>query len=300
MNLYSILHKTLARALSIKRPYIDGDITTMSGEQLVGSAFFTDWLVQAIPEILQDMAWIDGIGNLHVDARTKASHTTLFVAHTDTVHHEVGANKIFKARTVWSANGAPLGADDGAGCALLMHMLHGGVAGYYVFTVGEECGGIGSRFLTTHYPDLLCEFDRAIAFDRRGVDSIITHQAYGRCCSDLFADALSGAFNTYSPRFMYSPDDTGVYTDTAEFVDYISECTNISVGYYNEHTDREYLDLNHFKRLSRAVLQIKWDDLPTERIAGEEEGPDIELDAFKHSWYTLDGVEYDMNEVRDY
>ena len=299
MNKYSILYKTLARALSMKRPSrIDIGYTGQVG--LTGAAFFTDWLIDNIPDHLTSMTWIDGAGNLHIDARTNDDNTTLFVAHVDTVHHDTGANKIIKTRGTWMADGAPLGADDGAGCALLMHMLHKGVAAYYIFTQGEECGGIGASHLAAHHADLLCEFDRAIAFDRRGTDSIITHQAYGQCCSDLFADALADGLNMASSKFMYSPDDTGVYTDTAEFTDYISECTNISVGYYNEHSDRESLNVTHLGRLSRAVLLVDWDNLPTERIAGNDAGPDLLMADFKQTWYSLDGIEYDMNDVRDH
>ena len=251
MNYKSILIATLQRALSVKRP-----------NACASTALFTQWLQDHLPEGLPSSR--DGAGNLHVDARLLPIHRTLFVAHVDTVHHVEGKNKIAKTAERWSANGAALGADDGAGCAMLMHLLHAGVPGYYIFTQGEECGGIGAKFLAHNMPGLLSEFDRAIAFDRRGIDSVITHQGYGRCCSDTFAEALSGALNR-DDRMMYLPDDTGVYTDTAEFVDIIPECTNVSVGYYHEHGDREYIDVLHFQALADAVLGFDWDELPTAR-----------------------------------
>jgi hypothetical protein len=145
-----------------------------------------------------------------------------------------------------------------------MHLLHSGVPGYYIFTQGEEVGGIGAKHLAAEHADLLAQFDRAIAFDRRGIDSVITHQGYGRCCSDAFAQALSDALNG-DDRLMYLPDDTGVYTDTAEFTDIIPECTNVSVGYDHEHSDKESLDTYHFMALADRVVQIKWDELPTSR-----------------------------------
>jgi hypothetical protein len=165
---------------------------------------------------------------------------------------------------MWYADGACLGADDGAGCAMLMHMLHAHVPGYYIFTQGEERGGIGAKYLADHSPELLACFDRAIAFDRRGIDSVITHQGWGRCCSDEFAATLSGELCA-DGVLMYLGDDTGVYTDTAEFTGIIPECTNISVGYDNEHSDRETLDIFHFTALAAAAIKIKWDALPVER-----------------------------------
>ena len=260
MNDKSIIRRTLARALSIKRPH--------NGK---GVAILTAWLIANLPEYLQDSAWLDPVGNLHVDARTDSTNRTLFVAHTDTVHRVDGSNKITKTRNLWSARNAPLGADDGAGVAMLMHLMHGGVDAYYVFTVGEEVGGIGAKYLTSKMPTLLAQFDRAIAFDRRGVDSVITHQGRGRCCSDAFGDGLAEALNLRHPDFMYSPDDTGVYTDTAEWIDIIPECTNISIGYYSEHSDKERLDIQHFERLAYAVLAVKWDLLPTARVPGTDD-----------------------------
>ena len=254
MNKHSMLYKTLARALSIKRPH-----------NTIGTQQFTAWLIANIPAGLNTKPLVDAAGNVHVDARKDKTSRTLFVSHVDTVHRVTGANKIRKTNTTWYAHAdAPLGADDGAGCAMLMHLLHSGVPGYYVFTQGEECGGIGATHIADKKRDLLKQFDRAIAFDRRGIDSVITHQGYGRCCSDAFAQALADALND-DMTLMYLPDDTGVYTDTAEFTDYIPECTNISVGYYSEHTVNEKLDVIHFQALAERAALIDWDSLPTSR-----------------------------------
>jgi hypothetical protein len=260
LNKKSPLYLTLARALSIKRPHMAGDSQA--------TKFFTSWLQAALPAHLRDdpeLVWLDAVGNLHVDTRIDATNRTLFVAHVDTVHREMGPNKICKTKSKWYADGAPLGADDGAGCAMLMHLIHNHTPAYYIFTQGEECGGIGAGYLAEHYPALLNQFSRAIAFDRRGIDSVISHQGYGRCCSDGFAQALSDALNAGDDNLMYLPDDTGIYTDTAEFIDIIPECTNISVGYDHEHSVKEELDIFHFTNLAKAVLKVQWDLLPTQR-----------------------------------
>jgi hypothetical protein len=250
----TMLYKTLHRALSLMRPH--NSAATLG---------FTAWLIDRLPERLRDAAWQDAAGNVHIDNRTHSDHKTLFVAHVDTVHRKTGANKIRKTTSIWYADGAALGADDGVGCALLMHMIHASVPGYYIFTQGEECGGIGSKHVASAYPQLLAQFDRAIAFDRKGTDSVISHQGYGRCCSDAFADALAAALNDTDETLMYSPDNTGVYTDTAEFTDIIPECTNVSCGYMYEHSEREQLDMIHFDVLAKAVLAIDWDALVTDR-----------------------------------
>lgn len=254
MRATTIQGKVLATALSTKRPH--GSATNVK---------FTAWLRDQLPLDLNKAAFYDGAGNLHVDNRSQASHRTLFVAHVDTVHRNEGKNKITKTKTHWRAKGDVLGADDGAGVALLMHMIWGGVRGYYIFTQGEERGGVGARYLAEKQASLLGEFDRAIAFDRRGIDSVITHQGWGRCCSDTFGSALADALMDGNDNLMMLNDDTGVYTDTAEFTDIIPECTNISVGYAREHTQEESLDLVYYQHLSAAVLSVAWDGLPVER-----------------------------------
>jgi hypothetical protein len=275
MNKKSILHKTLARALSVKRPH-----------NTVAVSDFTEWLFNALPAELKSFTSVDGAGNLHIDNRIAGSKT-LFIAHVDTVHREVGANKIRKTATHWYADGAPLGADDGAGCAMLIHLIHADVKGYYIFSQGEECGGIGAKHIATHHTDLLAQFDRAIAFDRRGIDSVISHQGMGRCASDVFCEALANDLNAFDDTLMYSPDDTGVYTDTAEFTDIIPECTNISVGYYNEHGDQENLDIVHFEALSKAVLKVMWDSLPTDR---DPTVPEYKEYKYNTGWWSNYGV----------
>jgi len=275
MNKKSILHKTLARALSVKRPHNTPAVSD-----------FTEWLFNALPAELKSFTSVDGAGNLHIDNRIAGSKT-LFIAHIDTVHKEVGANKIRKTATHWYADGAPLGADDGAGVAMLMHLIHADVKGYYIFSQGEECGGIGAKHIATHHTDLLAQFDRAIAFDRRGIDSVISHQGMGRCASDVFCEALANDLNAFDDTLMYSPDDTGVYTDTAEFTDIIPECTNISVGYYSEHGDQENLDIVHFEALSNAVLKVVWDSLPTDR---DPTVPEYKTYKYNTAWWSNYGV----------
>ena len=267
----TVLYKTLYQGLSIKRPH-----------KGVGEAAFTDWLEDNLPDGVTHFR--DDANNLHVDARTDKKHRTLFVAHVDTVHRNEGRNQILVSKNAWlSGKDSVLGADDGAGVALLMHLLYGGVAAYYIFTQGEERGGIGARHLAMKHGALLAQFDRAIAFDRRGLDSVISHQGWGRCCSDKFAETLANELNNIEPEFMYAPDDGGIYTDTAEFVDVIPECTNISVGYFNEHTDREYLNTAHYEHLAAAVLRIDWDNLPVVRDPDVQE----ELEATRWGWQTM-------------
>lgn len=296
----SILDKTLARALSMMRPH-----ATMA------TAEFTDWLFNALPPAVRSLAWLDAADNLHVDTRQDPTNRTLFTAHVDTVHRKMGANKIRKTDSTWYADGAPLGADDGVGCALLMHLIHSKTPAYYIFTQGEEVGGIGAKHVAKEHATLLAQFDRAIAFDRKGTDSVITHQGWGRTASDEFGQALADALNETDAtgNLMYSPDDTGVYTDTAEFTDIIPECTNVSCGYYSEHTEKEHLDMRHFAQLAKSVVLIDWDALPTMRDPKVLESkwdtsPKDYTNKYDPKWYASAYSDYDdtfyANEEDEY
>lgn len=223
---------------------------------------------------------------------------TLFTAHTDTVHGRVSKYKIAvdyeEATTAvhnWygiegdkiCALNDPLGADDGAGVWLLLEMIDAGVPGTYLFPRGEECGGIGSTGIAKWFYPWLKGFKRAIAFDRKGTHSVITFQSGTRCCSETFAQALSDALAT--DEYFFAPDDGGVFTDTANFTDDIAECTNVSIGYMYEHTSNEVLDTKYLFALRDKCLEVKWDELPTERVPGTVEYSKSWGSHVDWSWY---------------
>jgi hypothetical protein len=257
-------HKGFTMNITKERlAFVSQFFSYMRPEGGAGQQWFEDRYIDTIP-----YTWKDAAGNTHLDLRESKTNRTLFVAHTDTVHKVDGRqqpmiNAHMMTCDLTDTVATCLGADDGAGVLILLHLIHNRVPAYYIFTRGEERGGIGANHLATVYPHLLAEFDRAIAFDRKGTSSVISHQGWGRCCSDTFADALSDKLS--NDWLMYAPDDGGVYTDTAEFVDIIPECTNISAGYMHEHTTKESLNIQHLFDLMEQVVILDWDALPTER-----------------------------------
>lgn len=212
---------------------------------------------------IDNMAWV-----IEIPLANGNASETLFSCHVDTVHRTEGRQRVkFNKQTMsyYKDDGECLGADDTAGCWLMLEMIDRGIAGTYVFHRGEERGGIGSTHLSKVHADWLTGFKRAIAFDRRGGDSVITHQGWGRCCSDKFGVALADALNTSNELLMYSPDDTGIFTDTANYVDLIPECTNLSCGYDHEHTGKETLNVVQLFELRNALFCIDFESLPTAR-----------------------------------
>lgn len=246
--------QVLEKTLSVRRPH--GGAST---------AAFSIWLIDQLPGCRVDTA-----GNIHFPVGLSR---TLFCAHVDTVHERSGSNHFKRESGRWIGCGDVLGADDGAGVALLMHMIKSGVPGHYLFTQGEEQGCIGSTCLAQIEGDALRRFDHAIAFDRKGTSSVITHQRSERTCSDEFAQRLASELNGCGTGLSLHPDPTGFATDTCEFAHLIAECTNVSVGYWNAHTENEWLDLEYFEAICNAVVRLDWEQLPTvRRPSGAENG----------------------------
>jgi hypothetical protein len=161
-----------------------------------------------------------------------------------------------------------LGADDKSGVAVMLYMMSHNIPGIYYYFIGEERGGIGSSNLASIYETVehLKGVKRCISFDRRNYYSVITSQLGRQCCSDKFASTLAGELNKSGLKI--SLDPTGVYTDSASFMDDIPECTNVSVGYFNEHTINERQNISYLERLAKACLKVNWESLPTVRKVG--------------------------------
>lgn len=191
----------------------------------------------------------------------------LFSSHQDTVHRKEGRQDLkLKGGMLTQTSGSScLGADDTAGIWLMMEMIKAKIPGIYVIHYGEEVGGIGSRAKAKHDPMFFADIDAAIAFDRRGYGDVITHQGYGRSCSDAFAWSLA---NQLGSGFQPSPD--GIYTDTAEYTHLVPECTNISVGYEHAHSPAERQDVTFLIALREALLRVDWTALVIERDPQEE------------------------------
>jgi len=216
----------------------------------------------------------DDFGNLMLEIGDNPR--VMFCAHTDTVHRSGGKQECSAAEGSGLVRLHPderisncLGADNTAGVWLLMELIKAGTPGLYVFHRGEECGGLGSRWIAEHTPGVLAGIEIAIAFDRRGTTSVITHQFGGRTCSDAFANSFIAA-----SCMPLRKDDGGTFTDTASYSDLISECTNISVGFDHEHSPRETLDVCHLAKLLASLLSLDWSSLVAARDPREPDEED--------------------------
>lgn len=189
--------------------------------------------------------------------------TVLWSSHTDSVHRKEGYQKVdydgkFITLAVNSKSNC-LGADCAAGVWIMGEMIKAKVPGLYIFHFAEEIGCVGSSAIAEKEPERLAGIKAAIAFDRKGIDSVITHQRQ-RTCSDAFGDSIRSQL---PGRFKLDP--TGILTDTKHYRHLVPECSNLSVGYYNEHHSHEALDVGHLIELRNFMLKIDQSKFVIER-----------------------------------
>lgn len=255
----------LLKLLSYKRP--EGTMT---------QRIFCERFLQPV------MGQPDPDGNyVHVVYNADGSAPNLcFTAHHDTVHKTEGLQKVLydtHLNVAYVEHGECLGADCTTGIWLILKMIEASVPGIYVIHAGEEIGCVGSSALVKNMPSWLFNTDAVISFDRYGTKSIITHQMGRRTASESFSESLADVLGTLT----LSSDPDGSYTDSNEYIDVVGECTNLSVGYYNQHTKNEYQDIDYAIALKDALITADWSKLKFERLAG-----DIEYDSWWDDGYT--------------
>jgi|TARA_R110000751_G_C13689781_1_gene472188 hypothetical protein len=133
-------------------------------------------------------------------------------------------------------------------------MIEAGIEGVYIAHAAEEIGGIGSSSLVADSPSWLANIQACISFDRFGTNSVITHQGGRRTASDAFAVSLADILGMAQLK----PDTGGTYTDSMEYSGVVPECTNLSVGYYDQHTSKESQDILFAETLLERLCKADW------------------------------------------
>ena len=246
---------------------------------------FIEKYLQPLPGFYQD-----DFGNVIIQVG-EDDPEILWSSHTDTVHSDEGKQGIIITGPIITADTGPkrektncLGADCTSGVWLMVKMIEADIPGLYIFHRAEENGGLGSKWIAKNTPEVLRGINYAIAFDRKGYDSVITHQRGSRCCSADFADSLAGILGNN-----FKADKTGVFTDTASYVDLIGECTNISVGYFSQHGPMENQNWIFLNMLLETMIEADFSTLIQRRMPGD---PDPDKPVYNYKPYRGGYVPY--------
>ncbi len=255
----------------------------------------------------------DSIGNYFYEI---GDSKTMFTSHLDTACKErEKVNHVIDGNIIKTDGTTILGGDNKAGCVVLFYLIENNIPGTYYFFIGEEMSvhsnyPHGSLLAIESNIEYFTKFDRIISFDRKEKGQLITRQLGRNCCSDEFAESLISEFK--SNGIEYTKDTTGYYTDSAFFADIIPEVVNLSIGVWNEHHKNEYVDIKYIEDISKAAINIDWENLPTVRVIDNKYEVDTRKDfesitdmtkdqsIFKEIFTIMDDLYFVCHEFRSY
>lgn len=167
----------------------------------------------------------------------------LLVAHLDTVHTQLPTEIIYDNKTdsIYSPQG--IGGDDRCGVYMVLEVIKKFNCSV-LFCEDEEIGCVGAeKFTNTDFSRNL-EFNYIIEFDRRGKNDAVFYD----CANDAFEEFITKDF--FKTAY-------GSFSDISVIAPYLGcAAVNLSCGYYNAHTTKEYVVMHEMEEVIRQVCKI--------------------------------------------
>ena len=177
----------------------------------------------------------------------------LLVAHYDTVFDDNKKRIVKQSGTYLESDvkGLGIGADNRAGCCILWMMRKLGHS--LLIVPDEEVGCLGSGLMASKYSEYLENHSYCMQFDRRGCDELV------------YYDTETPEFEQYMlDNFTGYASANGSFTDIVELVPAAGVCgVNVSIGFYDEHTADESLEVCAFIRTAYNTLTLLRKEQPT-------------------------------------
>ena len=173
----------------------------------------------------------------------------LLVAHLDTVHKEK-VETICRSSKIWMSPQG-IGGDDRCGVYALVSIHEKAKKKpWLLFTCGEEIGGVGAnRFVNEYLKNeglrkRMSSIKFIIELDRKGKNDAVYYDCY---CPELEDYITSKGFHT----------DIGSYSDIVDIAPVLGiAAVNLSCGYYNAHTEHEYIVIPELENTIKVVTEI--------------------------------------------
>lgn len=200
---------------------------------------------------------VDGYGNLIGYKRYGGfGPTILLSAHMDIYKELIPGSKIIKENDRWYKDKGILGADDRAGIAMILELLDGLRVNKFngalkvIITVEEEIGLHGARHIE---PSFLWDIDYAIMLDRKNQGNLVTRSSTTIYASDLYGKYFEDIAERIGLGHVYKTCEGGS-SDLKVWSAHDIDSINISIGYYNEHTEDEYLVISEWEQTLALAL----------------------------------------------
>lgn len=170
----------------------------------------------------------------------------LLVAHLDTVHKELVREIVYckNGREISSPQG--IGGDDRCGVFMILKIIKE-LRCHVLFCEDEEIGGIGAEKFAES--GITPDVNFIIEMDRRGSNDAV------------FYDCENEDFTKFITSFGFS-EEWGSFSDISVIAPALGvAAVNISAGYYNEHTLKEYVDIEvmriNIERIKKIIRASK-------------------------------------------
>ena len=214
------------------------DICRLSQEEL------KKFLKNELTRIYKKNNLIDDNGFLYA----KGDIPILLIAHLDTVHeqlptiiHITGNDK--KNTIISSPQG--IGGDDRCGVYIILKILSKGYKPHVLFCENEEIGCVGAMLATENIKviESISTLNYIIELDRKGNKDAV----YYDCYNTEFIDYIRSTIEYEEEYGSFS--DISVIAPKTKIA-----AVNLSCGYYNAHTSKEYVV---FQEMENTCLQVE-------------------------------------------
>ncbi len=208
------------------------------------------------------------VGNGYVYAQ--GTFPVLLVAHLDTVHKKTPKILLYDFQKDSYSDPNGIGGDDRCGVYMIFEVIKKFNCSV-LFCEDEEIGGIGAKkFIQTDLAKEL-EFNYAIEFDRKGKKDAVFYD----CDNEEFEEFITKDF--YETAW-------GSFSDISTLAPFLKcAAVNLSCGYYNAHTNDEYVVLHEMENSINAACEI---------LARTKEDDKFEYVESKYSGYGYYGGYY--------
>lgn len=227
----------------------------------MSQAGLKDYVKRRLPNTHKNI--ISGDGFVYAEG----TFPVLLVAHLDTVHDKLPETVLYDANkgAFYCDNG--IGGDDRCGVYMIFEVLKRFNCSV-LFCEDEEIGMIGAKkFIETDLAKSL-SFNYMIEFDRRGSNDAVFYD----CDNPEFTEFITKEF--YKEAY-------GSFSDISTLAPEIGcAAVNLSCGYHNAHTKKEYVVLEEMEASIEAACKI------LERTTEEDKFEYIEGVGGYSGWYS--------------
>src|SRR5205085_3510548 len=214
------------------------------------------YLEKVLPNFMDEVV-VDTYGNLLATKKigNGKGATVLLSAHMDTVKCVLADRNVLENNGVITSSKGALGADDRGGIAIILEVLRNVEKLSFegtlkiAFSREEEIGCVGASKIDPKWYEGV---DLAIVVDRRGNRDIVVG------CFEAFCSDEVGHFmeNCSALQGMDWKCVEGGISDATQFSAKGVNSVNLSAGYMNEHTEREFAVFSDMCDTVRLILQV--------------------------------------------